>query len=285
MKGSREVEGDVGCTAARSAAAAALAAVGRGTKLDEALGRYARRLDRRDAAFVEELVKQVLRNRRFLDYQLERVATQPLKKVPPPVLEALRIAAAELYFLRTPPYAAAAEAVAAVKASPFAGLAPFVNAVARALAAGEGLTEVEGDDAERLALKYSYPDWFVRRWLERLGPAEAENFLMANNAPAPLNVYPNPIRVNRAALAEELAADECTVTDGPYGSLAVALGDKSLRELRSFDAGLFVVVDPASTLAPRWLAPPEGRPWPTCAPAPVARRCSSRGRWAREAAS
>ena len=258
MKGSREVEGDVGCSAARAAAAATLAAVGRGTKLDAALGRYARRLERRDAAFAEELVKQVLRNRRFLDYQLERVATQPLKKVPPPVLEALRMAATELYFLRTPPYAATAEAVAAVKTSPFSGLVPFVNAVLRALAAGEGPAEVEGDDARRLAVKYSYPDWFVRRWLERLGPAGAENFLMANNAPAPLNVYPNPTRASRAALADELAADGCRVADGPFGSLAVELGEKPLRELRAFDAGLFVVVDPASTLAPRWLAPPEG---------------------------
>jgi 16S rRNA (cytosine967-C5)-methyltransferase len=258
VKGSREVEGDVGCTAARSAAAAALAAVGRGTKLDEALGRYARRLGRRDAAFAEELVKQVLRNRRFLDYQLERVAAKPLAKLPPPVLEALRIAAAELYFLRTPPYAAAAEAVAAVKASPFAGLAPFVNAVLRALAAGEGPAEVEGDDARRLAVKYSYPDWFARRWLERLGPVGAEEFLAANNAPAPLNVYPNPTRVSRAALADELAADGCGVADGPFGSLAVALGDKALRGLRAFEAGLFVVVDPASALGPRWLAPPEG---------------------------
>jgi 16S rRNA (cytosine967-C5)-methyltransferase len=258
VKGSRDVEGDDGCTAARGAAAAALAAVGRGTKLDAALGRYARRLERRDAAFAEELVKQVLRNRRFLDYQLERVATQPLKKAPPPVLEALRMAAAELYFLRTPPYAAASEAVAAVKASPFSGLVPFVNAVLRALAAGEGPAEVEGDDAERLAVKYSYPDWFVRRWLERLGPAGAENFLMANNAPAPLNVYPNPTRASRAALAEELAADGCAVADGPFGSLAVELGDKPLRELSAFEAGLLVVVDPASTLAPRWLAPPEG---------------------------
>jgi 16S rRNA (cytosine967-C5)-methyltransferase len=258
VKGSREVEGNVGCTAARAAAAAALGAVSRGAKLDAALGRYARRPDRRDAAFVEELVKQVLRNRRFLDYQLERVATQPLKKVPPPVLDTLRIAAAELYFLRTPPYAAAAEAVAAAKASPFAGLAPFVNAVLRALAAAEGPAEVGGDGPERLAVKYSYPDWFARRWLERLGPAVAEDFLAANNAPAPLNVYPNPARVSRAALADELAADGCAVAEGPFGSLAVALGDKSLRELQAFEAGLFVVVDPASTLAPRWLAPPEG---------------------------
>ncbi|HUU55770.1 MAG TPA: transcription antitermination factor NusB [bacterium] len=258
VKGSRETEKDVGCTEARAAAAAVLVAVGRGTKLDEALGRYARRLGRRDGAFVDELAKQVVRNRRYVDYQLERVAAKPLAKLPPPVLDTLRMAVVELYFLRTPAYAAAAEAVAAVKASRFAGLAPFVNGVVRALAARDGPAEVEGDAARRLAVKYSYPDWFVRRWLERLGPAEAEEFLAANNVPAPLNVYPNPARVSRAALADELGAEGCRVTDGPFGSLAVALGDKSLRELRAFRDGLFVVVDPASSLGPRWLAPPEG---------------------------
>jgi 16S rRNA (cytosine967-C5)-methyltransferase len=258
VKESGEAEKDVGCTAARAAAAAALVAVGRGMKLDAALGRYARRLGRRDAAFAEELVKQVVRNRRYVDYQLERVAARPLKKVPPPVLETLRLAAVELYFLRTPAYAAAAEAVAAVKASPFAGLVPFVNGVARALASREGPAEVEGDAVEKLAIKYSHPDWFVRRWLERLGPAEAEEFLAANNAPAPLNVYPNPARIGRAALADELAAEGCRVADGPFGSLAVTLGERSLPELRAFRGGLFVVIDPASSLGPRWLAPPEG---------------------------
>ncbi len=256
-----------GAYAPRAAAAAVLAAVWRGGKLDDALERLARRrLGRRDASFAEEIIKNVVRHRRLLDYQLERAATRSLRDVPGAALDVMRVGAAELFFMHTPAYAAVDEAVAAVKASPFAGLAPFVNGVLRRLASWDAPATPAGDVVTRLAVTYSHPDWLVRRWLERLGPAEAEELLQADNAPAPLNVYPNPARVSGEDLAALLSKAGCSVAAGPFGSLAVALGDKRLAELDAFRDGLFVVIDPASSLGPRALAPSAGATaWDLCA--------------------
>jgi len=243
----------------RLAAARALAAVGRGGKLDAALDRLVRsRLPRRDASFAEELVKAVLRHRLLLDYQLASVSSRPLAKVPPAVREVLRLAAAELFLLRTPAYAAVDEAVAALKASRYAGLAAFANAALRQLAAREAVELPAGDDVERLSVQYSFPPWFVRRWVARRGREEAEALLAAHNAPAPLNLYANPGRASREELAAALREDGCGVREGAFGSWAVTLGEKRVRELRAFASGWGLVVDPASAVGPRWLAPPPG---------------------------
>lgn len=263
----REIREEAGAYSPRVAAVAALAAVRRGAKLDDALARAVRgRLGRRDASFAEELVKSVLRHRTLLDYQLEGAATKSLRRVPAAVRDVMRVGAAELFFLSTPAYAAVDQAVAAAKASRYAGLAPFVNGVLRRVASREAPALPDGDDATRLAVAYSHPEWLVRRWLERLGPAEAEALLRANNEPAPLTVYANPARTNRDELVARLSAEGCGVTDGALGSLAVALGDKGLAELDAFREGLFAVLDPASTIGPRALAPPAGAiVWDLCA--------------------
>jgi 16S rRNA (cytosine967-C5)-methyltransferase len=243
----------------RLAAARTLAAVGRGGKLDAVLDRLVRsRLPRRDASFAEELVKAVLRHRLLLDYQLASVTSRPLAKVPPAVREVLRLAAAELFLLRTPAYAAVDEAVAALKASQYAGLAAFANAALRSLAAREEVVLPAGDDVERLSVQYSFPPWFVRRWVARRGREEAEALLAAQNEPAPLNIYANPGRASGDELAEALRGDGCEVREGAFGSWAVTLGDKGLRELRAFAEGWGHVIDPASAVGPRWLAPPPG---------------------------
>jgi 16S rRNA (cytosine967-C5)-methyltransferase len=262
----RETEEQAGAYSPRAAAVAALAAVRRGTRLDRALELTVRgKLGRRDASFAEELVKSVVRHKTLLDYQLAQAA-KSLPKVPAAVVDIMRVAAAELFLLNTPAYAAVDQAVAAAKASRYAGLAPVVNGVLRRVASRDAPAVPEGDDAARLAVAYSHPEWLVRRWLERLGPAEAEALLRANNEPAPLNVYANPARVSRDELAARLSAEGCAVTDGPFGSLAVALADKGLVELDAFREGLFAVLDPASTLGPRALAPPAGATvWDLCA--------------------
>jgi 16S rRNA (cytosine967-C5)-methyltransferase len=262
----RESEEEAGAYSPRAAAAAALAAIGRGARLDRALERTVRgKLSRRDASFAEEMVKNVVRHRSLLDYQLARAA-KSLDKTPAAVVDIMRIGAAELFYLNTPAYAAVDQAVAATKASRYAGLAPLVNGVLRRVATQDAPALPEGDDVARLAVTYSHPEWLVRRWLARLGEAEAESLLKINNDAAPLNLYANPARVSRDELAARLSAEGCAVAEGPFGSLAVALGDKGLVDLDAFREGLFAVLDPASTLGPRALAPPAGATvWDLCA--------------------
>lgn len=130
-------------------------------------------LDRRDRAFVTELVYGSTRMRRACDWLVDRLVDRPLE---PEVRNVLRLGVYQVVFLRTPPHAAVSATV---------DLAPqrargLVNAVLRRL-----LREAPPrwpDPATRL----SYPDWIVLRLAADLGAAKAEAALEQMNVPPPV---------------------------------------------------------------------------------------------------
>ena len=92
-------------------------------------------LDDRDRRLASELVYGVLRHRTRLDRAIS--AHADLKKTPPRVLLAMRVAAYQLLMLdRVPAYAAVDDAVAAARQAGGPKLGGFVNAVLRKLAPG-----------------------------------------------------------------------------------------------------------------------------------------------------
>ena len=73
-------------------------------------------LDPRDRGFLNHLVQGVARWRRRLDWIVERSSHFPLKKIDPPVLNILRIALYQIYYMdRVPDSAAVNEAVRQVR--------------------------------------------------------------------------------------------------------------------------------------------------------------------------
>lgn len=249
----------------RAAARAALAALRRGAQLDAALDAALARgrgggLDRRDASFVEEVVKAVVRRRAWLDYQIDGCLARGDGKLPPRLRDILRIAAAELYLMRTPPHAAVNEAAEGARAEGLRGLVPLANGILRQLAAKPPAAITAVDEDEYLALEHSFPIWMVRRWRARLG-AGAAAYLAAQNENAPLTVMPRPTDAGgpgRALLAKTLANGGVGVTEAAFGCLALELGTNALADAPGFQEGWFLIVDPASTLPARLLAPPAG---------------------------
>ncbi|MBA3456982.1 MAG: hypothetical protein H0T42_28090 [Deltaproteobacteria bacterium] len=113
----------------------------------------------RDRRLASELVYGVLRHRTRIDRAIR--AHADLKKTPPRVLTALRIAAYQLLFLdRVPGYAAVDDAVAAVRAGGGAKLAGFCNAVLRKISTAKE-PELPTDPMERLEIEYSLPRWIL----------------------------------------------------------------------------------------------------------------------------
>ena len=125
-------------------------------------------LDRRDRAFVTELVYGSTRMRRACDWLVDRLVDRPLE---PEVRAVLRLGAYQLAFLGTPPHASVSATVdvAPVRAR---GL---VNAVLRRMVREPA--PPWPDPATRL----SYPDWVVRRLAADLGVEEAQAALEQMN--------------------------------------------------------------------------------------------------------
>ncbi|PWC30026.1 RsmB/NOP family class I SAM-dependent RNA methyltransferase [Teichococcus aestuarii] len=159
----------------RSAALALVGAVlDRRRGLEEALDALPP-AEARDRAAAHRIAAAVLRRLGSLDAVLEPL----LRREPPPeVRNALRIGAAELLLLETPPHAAVASCVDLVP-RPFAGL---VNAVLRRVAE-QGPAALEELDGERL----DTPGWLWTAWHGAYGPA-VRAIARAHRLPAPLDL-------------------------------------------------------------------------------------------------
>lgn len=118
-------------------------------------------LDRRDRAFVTELVYGTTRRRRACDWLVDRFVTRP------PDVEGrawLRVGAYQLAFTDVPAHAAVGATVGAAPRK----LRGFLNAVLRKVSTG--IADVVWPSE---AIRLSYPDWIVRRLTDDLGEAAA----------------------------------------------------------------------------------------------------------------
>jgi 16S rRNA (cytosine967-C5)-methyltransferase len=212
----------------RDAAFALVSAVlDQGRALDDALEALPP-TDARDRAAAHRLAAAVLRRTGTLDAVLEPF----LKKAPPvPVRHVLRLGAAGLLLLETPPHAAVATAVALARARGLAPFCPLVNAVLRRVAAN-GAPALEAIDGPRL----DTPPWLWASWG---GDARAIATAHQQEAPLDLSLYPGTaVPAGGEAL--------------PGGSVRLPAGTR-VAELADFAEGAIWVQDAAAALPARLL--------------------------------
>lgn len=216
-----------------------------------------------ERALATELTYGVCRRRNTLDYLLQRFCRRPLSGLTPWVRNALRLGAYQLRHLDAVPAAVAVDAsVALARRFGHRGTAGLVNAVLRAFARGHrevAFPAPEEDPVGHLSLVGSHPAWLVRRWLARYGFEDTRAFLEYDNAPAPVVVRANGLRVTPRQLVERLAAEGVASAPGRFLPEALVLsGGADLDGLASFRAGLFQVQDESSMLAARVVDPQPG---------------------------
>lgn len=129
-----------------------------------------RRLPPRDRSFATELTYGALRAQGSLDLSLNRFVQ---RRVDPPVRDALRLGAYQLWRTRVPARAAVATTVDLVRAvSPRA--AGFANAVLRRVADDPAppAPAFAEDPIGHLAVVHSHPRWIAEAFAEALGPGD-----------------------------------------------------------------------------------------------------------------
>ncbi|MBE0476261.1 MAG: antitermination protein NusB [Coriobacteriia bacterium] len=204
----------------------------------------------RDRALATRLAYGTLQAEGVLDEALERFLDRP-GSVEPKVRDALRLAAYELLFARTPPRAAVNEGVEAVRRARREA-APMANAVLRRLAE-EAPSFPWGDPASddgALARATAHPRWLVDSLIADLGRDTASRVLAAHCEPAPLYLAHNPFRGGFEALVASLSEDgaEPRACD-PMGCVLCASPSHGVRS-RALAEGLAVVMDAAAQVAP-----------------------------------
>jgi 16S rRNA (cytosine967-C5)-methyltransferase len=208
-----------------------------------------------DRGLATELTYGVLKQRRRIDHALAAYAPRGIDKLDARVLDALRIGAYQILFLRVPAHAAVDDAVEAIKKLRSQKLANFANGLLRALArSGEPATP-------SLAVRVSAPDWLVDDAVARFAADEAERFLAALNAPAPLWLRANTLRATRDEAMRTVAAERPAATLTASAVVPEAFrvdGAGELAVLPAFAKGLVTAQDVAAQMVARLVDPRAG---------------------------
>jgi 16S rRNA (cytosine967-C5)-methyltransferase len=202
-------------------------------------------LESRDRAFAHLLAATVLRRLGQLDALIGQCLARPLPLKAEASRNLLRLGAAQLFFLGTPPHAAVGESVELAGAADGGGYKGLINAVLRRLAA-EGEGRLAAQDAARL----NTPDWLWRSWNAAYGGTAARAIAEMHLSEPPLDLT---AKGDPAPWAEPLAAELL-----PTGSLR-RQGGGDLRALPGFAEGAWWVQDAAAALPARLLGEVAGK--------------------------
>lgn len=260
--------GRSGLSPARRTALTALLAMAKGRfagdALDEAMA-AAGSLSPADRALATEIAYGVARRQGTLDYYLGHVSRRPLPKLDRPLLQILRGAVYELFYLdRVPERAVVHQAVEAARLHGGVGAARFANGVLRNLLRQKEsipVPQAEDDPEGYLAIVHSHPPFLVRRWLARFSFEEALALCRANNRVPPLTIRVNLLRARPQQVQEQLAAAGVAARPGrwlPEALILEGTAGYGPAQLPNFRAGHYTFQDEASMLVSRVVAPQPG---------------------------
>ncbi len=222
---------------------------------EEALERRSRLLERRDKGLTTALVYECLRHQSYLDAVIESRLDHP-RQARAEVRLVLRLGLAQMvFFSRLGQHAVISETVNLAKAAA-PGRHGLVNAVLRGLTRDRETGRIPwppqapptGDPPRDLAVKYSFPLWLVKRFLNEMGAEETEELLLAMNRPTPPTLRLNPLKTERESLAALLPFEASPTPLSPWG-LALNGFFGQPADWPGFSDGLFAVQDEASQLA------------------------------------
>jgi len=223
------------------------ACLDKGQPLDDALAQHPGfgALEPRDRAFVRLLLATTLRRLGEIDSVLDILIARPLEGANLLGREVLRLGAAQLLFLGTPPHAAVDTSVRLVVDARLPHLKGLVNAVLRRLAR-DGVALLPDRDPARL----NTPQWLWQSWRDAFGEETTRAIAAAHLQEAPLDLT---ARADAAFWTGRLEGKLL-----PTGTIRRTAGG-IVTELPGFAEGAWWVQDAAATLPARLLGDVAGK--------------------------
>lgn len=214
-----------------------------------------------DAGLAKQLVFGTVTYRASLDYLLQQWLNRPLADLDSRIRNILRLGLYQVIYLQVPDHAAVSESVNLARQVSHAGSAGLVNAVLRrAVRERQQLPwPNSGDHVFDLAIRYSFPEWLVARWLDRFGPAEAEDWCRAQNRAPGIDLRVNSLRSTVEGLLAELNAAGVQAVAHQLVPDSLHLAGGSLPSLPALQNGSCTVQGAASTLVGLVVDPDPGQ--------------------------
>ena len=221
----------------------------RGKKPREVIETLSWENDKRERAFLMELVYGVLRHRDLLDWMLKDFLRKPAG-LSFDTINNLRIAVYQIVYMRVPEWAAVNEAVEIEKAQ--RGRAPLVNGVLRSFLRRR---ETIAPPDDNIAIATSHPGWLIKRWVKRFGHDSALRLAKKNNELPKLTIRIDDAAAREGALSV-LAANGVQANKTLSSPSGIVLEDLHLfGDLQGLLDVPFLVQDEAAQLITFLLAP------------------------------
>jgi 16S rRNA (cytosine967-C5)-methyltransferase len=204
-------------------------------------------MEARDRAFARLLATTTIRRLGQIDDALGRMVDSKLPLRPAAMMNLLRLGAAQLMFLDTPPHAAVATAVDLAQAVGLGRGKGLANAVLRRLS--REAADILGDqDAARLNM----PDWLWKRWVSAYGEDAVRAIAAQHMAEPPLDLT---LKNGQDPTAWAGTLDATVL---PTGTLRRPVGGR-IEDLPGFAEGAWWVQDAAASLPVRLLGDVAGK--------------------------
>ena len=216
--------------------------------LDKYINENREKLSKLDINFISELVYGVVTWKLTLEYIIQKYSKIKLKKMSDWVKNILYLGSYQIIFLdKVPKSAAVNESVNLCKKYNFKSVG-LVNAILRKIEKSdyEEINTIT-NSITRISLKYSMPEWIVKKFCDEYGNEEAANICQN------LNLRPNiSVRLNR--LKDKIKLGE----KGILEDFRVITGTKNITKTKEYIEGNITIQDEVAGLSSFILAPKEG---------------------------
>lgn len=218
--------------------------------LNQTFQRY--EIESSDRRFISHIVLGVLENKLLLDFYIRKLSAERFSRIHPSTVNLLRMGLYQILFMtKVPESAAVDESVELAKLISLKD-SKFVNGVLRSfIRQGK---QIELPDRKRhpvthLSVRYSFPEWLVKMWIEDYGIPFTEDLLAASNSTPKLSLRVNTNRISVEAFEKLLTDNGLVVTRSklvPIGVIIEEMNRFSLTSLPGYDEGYFAVQDISS---------------------------------------
>ncbi len=228
--------------------------------LSEALEKY-QYLPNVERSFISRTVLGTVERTITIDYIIDCFSKVKVSKMKPFIRNLMRMSTYQIVYMEgVKDYAVCNEAVKLASRRGFSNLKGFVNGVLRTIIREkDGITFPETDTVKKLSVRYSTPEWIVKKWIDAYSEEEAEKILKAQFTDRALTIRCNTVKTDTASLTEKLRNRGIDVTESTLFKEALHIKNYDyLNAVPEFTEGLFSVQDASSMLVCRIAAPVNG---------------------------
>lgn len=220
-------------------------------------------LPKKERAFITRLTDGTMEHLIELDHIIDLFSKTKTKKMKPLIRNLMRMSVYQIKYMDSVPDAAVCnEAVKLAKKHKFGQLSGFVNGVLRNIA--RNINDIKYPDVKKefnkyLSVRYSMPEWIVRKFIKDYGNEKTQEILAAFQSGNSISIRVNTAKCTPSELKDILCDEGVCVEEIEGLDYAFVIsGFDYLNSLESFRNGLFYVQDVSSMMVAEYAKPEHG---------------------------